>query len=109
MKMIVRVQQMQSYRDADGNLGKRIELVQDVEMPSMHAVQTEEGRVVAEVMQTMQQQFRPCKLNCLIVPKIILFLTEAEYEALQINFDVNRTYNVKLENETLRFSKPEQQ
>lgn len=109
--MKVRVAQIQSFRDADGNLGKRIELVQDVEIPSLHAVSaTEEGRVVADVVQTMQQQFMPgCKMICLIVPKIILFLTEAEYESLQINFDVNQIYNVALENNAIRFSKPEPQ
>ena len=108
--MMVRVAQIQSYRDADGNWGKRIDLVQDVEMPSLHAVQTGEGRIVADVMQTMQQQFMLCpKLNSLPVLKIILFLTEAEYEALQTNFDVNQTYNVTLENQAIRFSKPEPQ
>ena len=106
----MRVAQIQSYRDADGNWGKRIDLVQDVEVPSLHAVQSEGGRIVADVMQTMQQQFMPCpKLNSLVVPKIILFLTEAECEALQINFDVNQTYSVTLENQAVRFSKPEPQ
>jgi hypothetical protein len=110
--MKARVSQIQSFRDADGNLGKRIELVQDVEIPSLHAVSatTEEGRVVADVVQTMQQQFMPgCKMSCLIVPKIILFLTEAEYEGLQIDFNVNQIYNVALENKAIKFSKPEPQ
>jgi hypothetical protein len=39
------------------------------------------------------------------VPKIILFLTEQEYESLGIDFDVNQIYEVALENQTIKFKK----
>jgi len=41
----------------------------------------------------------------LAVPKIILFLTEQEYESLNIDFDVNQIYEITLENQTIKFKK----
>jgi len=38
-------------------------------------------------------------------PKILLFLTEQEYDSLCIDFDVNQVYEVALENQTIRFKK----
>jgi len=41
----------------------------------------------------------------LAIPKIILFLTEAEYESLGIEFDVNQIYDITLESQAVRFRK----
>lgn len=103
----VRVHKIESIRDLDGNLGKRIELIEDRQVP--HFVvrpQTEEAKVVQDVMQALQQQLPmfPGRAE-FAVPKLILFLTEQEYESLGIEFDVNQTYEIKLENQTLKFTK----
>jgi len=103
----VRVSKIESIRDLDGNLGKRIELVE--ERPVPHFVvrpQTEEAKVVQDVIQAMQQQLPifPARME-LQIPKIILFLTEQEYESLDIDFDVNQTYEITLENQTIKFMK----
>lgn len=103
----VRVNKIESIRDLDGNLGKRIELIE--ERPVPHFVvrpQTEEAKVVQDVLQALQQQLPmfPAKAQ-FAVPKIILFLTEQEYESLGINFDVNQTYEIYLENQTIKFRK----
>ncbi len=103
----VRVHKIESIRDLDGNLGKRIELIEDRRI-SRYVVrpQTEEAKVVQDVMQALQQQMPmfPIKSD-FPVPKIILFLTEQEYEALGIEFDVNQIYEIGLENQTLKFTK----
>jgi len=39
------------------------------------------------------------------LPKIILFLTEQEYEQLGINFDVNQLYEIELSNGSVKFKK----
>jgi hypothetical protein len=98
---------MESIRDLDGNLGKRIELIEERKLP--HFVlrpQTEEAKVVQDVLQALQQQLPmfPARTE-FAVPKIILFLTEQEYESLGIDFDVNQTYDVVLENQTIKFRK----
>ncbi len=103
----VRVHKIESIRDIDGNLGKRIELIEDRQIPRFVVrPQTEEAKVVQDVMQAIQQQMPmfPIKSD-FSVPKIILFLTEQEYEALSIEFDVNQTYEIGLENQTLKFTK----
>jgi len=103
----VRVQKIESTRDPDGNLGKRIELIEDRQVPRFIVrPQTEEAKVVQDVLQTLQQQMPmfPGRVD-FAIPKIILFLTEQEYEALGIDFDVNQVYEIKLENQTLRFTK----
>jgi hypothetical protein len=102
-----RVHKIESIRDLDGNLGKRIELIEDRHVPRFAVrPQTEEAKVVQDVLQAVQQQMPmfPIKSE-FAVPKIILFLTEQEYEALGIEFDVNLIYEIALENHALKFTK----
>ncbi|MEM2119031.1 MAG: arcadin 1 [Candidatus Bathyarchaeia archaeon] len=103
----VRVNKIESIRDIDGNLGKRIELLEEREVPRFAVMpQTEEGRMVQDVVQALQQQLPMFQIKPqLAIPKIILFLTEQEYEQLGISFDVNQTYDIKLENQNIKFSK----
>ena len=103
----VRVHKIESIRDLDGNLGKRIELIEDRQIPRFVVrPQTEEAKVVQDVMQALQQQLPmfPGRAE-LSVPKIILFLTEQEYESLGIEFDVNQIYEIELENQAIKFKK----
>jgi hypothetical protein len=103
----VRVNKIESIRDLDGNLGKRIELIEDRQIP--HFVvrpQSEEAKVVQDVLQAMQQQLPMFSMRGEIaIPKIILFLTEQEYESLGIDFDVNQIYEIELESQNIRFRK----
>ncbi len=103
----VRVNKIESIRDLDGNLGKRIELLEEREIPRFAVrPQTEEAQVVQDVLQALQQQmpmFQP--RTQLTIPKIILFLTEQEYESMGIEFDVNQIYDINLENQSIRFMK----
>jgi hypothetical protein len=48
--------------------------------------------------------FLPQKTQ-LATPKIILFLTEQEYDSLGISFDVNQVYEVALQNQAISFRK----
>ncbi|HXX87768.1 MAG TPA: arcadin 1 [Candidatus Acidoferrum sp.] len=103
----VRVNKIESIQDPDGNLGKRIELLEDRQIPRF-AVRpsSEEGQVVQDVLQALQQQMPMFSPRAqLAIPKIILFLTEQEYESLGIEFDVNQIYDITLENQGIRFTK----
>jgi hypothetical protein len=102
----VRVQKIESIRDPEGNLGKRIELIEDRVIPRF-AVRpaTEEARMVQEVMKSLQQQLpvlAPQKTQ-FALPKMILFLTENEYEELGINFDVNQLYELEMSGQAIKF------
>jgi hypothetical protein len=103
----VRVNKIESIRDLDGNLGKRIELLEDREVPNFVVrPRTEEAQMVQEVLQALQQQMPMLSpRGQLVIPKIILFLTEQEYESLGIDFDVNQVYEIALENQSIRFMK----
>jgi hypothetical protein len=103
----VRVNKIESIRDVDGNLGKRIELIEDRRIPQMVIrPQTEEAKMVQDVLQTLQQQMPMFSGRVdLTVPKIILFLTEQEYEMLGIDFDVNQIFDIGLENQSIKFMK----
>jgi hypothetical protein len=98
---------MESIRDMDGNLGKRIELVEEREISNyVMRPQTDEAKMVQDVMQALQQQMPMMpQRNQLAVPKIILFLTETEYDMLGINFDVNQVYQVDLGGQGIKFTK----
>lgn len=103
----VRVNRIESIRDLDGNLGKRIEFIEDRQIPRFIVrPQTEEAKMVQDVLQALQQQLPifPGRAE-FAIPKIILFLTEQEYESLGIDFDVNQTYEIILENQTIKFKK----
>lgn len=103
----VRVHKIESIRDLDGNLGKRIELIEERQIPRFVVrPKTEEAKVVQDVLQAMQQQLPiPLARKQFATPKIILFLTEQEYESMGINFDVNQVYEITLENQTIKFKK----
>jgi hypothetical protein len=103
----VRVNKIESIRDIDGNLGKRIELIEDRQIPNFVVrPQTEEAKMVQDVMQALQQQMPMFPMRTEVaIPKIILFLTEQEYESMGIEFDVNQIYEITLENQMLKFMK----
>jgi len=103
----VRVNKIESIRDLDGNLGKRIELLEEREIPRFAVrPQTEEAQVVQDVLQALQQQMPMFQSRTqFAIPKIILFLTEQEYESLGIEFDVNQVYDITLENQAIKFMK----
>ena len=102
----VRVQKIESIRDPEGNLGKRIELIEDRVIPRF-AVRpaTEEARMIQEVMKTVQQQLPmiAAQKTQFALPKMILFLTENEYEKLGIDFDVNQLYELELSGQSIKF------
>ena len=104
----VRVQKIESIKDPEGNLGKRIELIEDRIIPQ-YAVRpaTEEARMVQELMKNLQQQLPmlAAQKTQLRLPKMILFLTETEYERLGIQFDVNQTYELELSGQSIGFKK----
>jgi len=103
----VRVNKIESTRDLDGNLGKRIELLEEREVnPYILRPQTDEAKMAQDILQVLQTQipFLPQRQQ-LATPKIILFLTEHEYDSLGITFDVNQVYEVVLENQTIKFRK----
>jgi len=104
----VRVQKIESIKDPEGNLGKRIELIEDRMIPRF-AVRpaTEEARMIQEVMKNLQQQL-PMLANQttqFALPKMILFLTENEYEKLGISFDVNQIYALELSGQSISFKR----
>jgi len=103
----VRVNKIESTRDLDGNLGKRIELLEEREvLPFVVRPQTEEAKVAQDIMQALQQQMPifPQRTQ-FAIPKLLLFLTEQEYDSLAIEFDVNQVYEVTLENQSIKFKK----
>ena len=103
----VRVNKIESTRDLDGNLGKRIELLEEREInPYIVKPSSDEAKMAQDIMQALQQQmpFLPQRTQ-MATPKIILFLTEQEYDDFGITFDVNQVYEVMLENQGIHFRK----
>ena len=59
-----------------------------------------------DVMQALQQQL-PMMVpqTQFAFPKLIMFLTEQEYEQLGIDFDVNQVYELDLSGQAVKFKK----
>ncbi len=103
----VRVHKIESIRDPDGNLGKRVELIEDRVVPRFVVrPPSEEAKIVQEVVKSLQQQLPVLAPRAqMALPKVILFLTEREYEELGIVFDVNQVYELELADGSVRFRK----
>ena len=103
----VRVNKIESTRDLDGNLGKRIELVEERAIsPFVVRPQSDEVKMAQDVLQALQQQMPFLQQRTqLSIPKLLLFLTEQEYDSLGIDFDVNQVFEVVLENQSIKFKK----
>jgi hypothetical protein len=103
----VRVNKIESTRDLDGNLGKRIELVEERAIsPFVVRPPSEEAKMAQDVLQALQQQMPFLQQRTqLTIPKILLFLTEQEYDSLAIDFDVNQVFEVTLESQGIKFKK----
>ncbi|MGD9131935.1 MAG: arcadin 1 [Candidatus Bathyarchaeota archaeon] len=104
----VRVQKIESIRDPEGNLGKRIQLIEERVIPRFAVrPETEEARMIQEVMKSLQQQLPvlATQKTQFALPKIVLFLTENEYEKLGIDFDVNQIYELELSGQSIRFKR----
>lgn len=103
----VRVNKIESARDLDGNLGKRIELVEERGVsPFVVRPQSDEAKMAQDVFQALQQQMPFLQQRTqFAIPKILLFLTEQEYDSLGIAFDVNQVFEVALENQSIKFKK----
>jgi len=101
----VRVQKIESIQDPEGNLGKRIELIEDRVIPRFAVrPETEEARMVQEVVKTLQEQLPMFVARTqFALPKMILFLTEREYEKLGIDFDVNQIYELEMSGQAIKF------
>ncbi|HDI01168.1 MAG TPA: hypothetical protein ENF78_01895 [Candidatus Bathyarchaeota archaeon] len=113
--VLLRVARVESFETVEGELGRRIELVE--EKPATASItpagpQPEEVRLAHELAQTM---FQAMQMHIPIFrasrrvrsPKIILFLTEAECEELGLEFNVNQLYDVEFLNGTIRFKRVE--
>jgi len=103
----VRVQRIESIRDPEGNLGKRIELVEERVIPRLAIrPQSEEAKIVQDMVQALQHQLPIATApSQFALPKIILFLTEQEYEKLDIDFDVNQIYELDLSDQSIKLRK----
>lgn len=103
----VRVHKIESIQDPEGNLGKRIELIEDRVIPRFAVrPETDEARMVQEVVRTLQQQLPMfTTATQFSIPKMILFLTEREYEKLGIDFDVNQIYELEMSGQAIRFKR----
>jgi hypothetical protein len=103
----VRVNKIESTRDLDGNLGKRIELFEERAIsPFVVRPPSEEAKMAQDVLQALQQQMPFLQQRTqLTIPKILLFLTEQEYDSLGIDFDVNLVFEVTLESQGIKFKK----
>lgn len=106
----VRVHKTESFKDSEGNLGKRIDLVEDKEIApySFGGIRkgSEEAVIINEVMQGLQM-IMPAQMlpRAMTSPKIILFLTEHECETLGIQFEVNQVFEVILGEQGIKFQK----
>jgi hypothetical protein len=105
----VRVNKIESYRDLNGSLGKKIELIEEHEDHSNALVPNEAKAMMDGIQLVIQQTMPGMQMQIPVMPKMILFLTEDEYDSLGVSLDVNQTYQVIFEGQAIKFNKEYQQ
>ena len=102
--VVVKVLSVQSFVDPyTGEEGKKVEFV--VERPAPPVVSSSpEAAVVREAIEQLSALGLPIMLpSKRTLPKVVLYLTEDEAEALGISLDVNKRYEVTFSNGKLTF------
>ena len=111
--VLVKVQRISSYTDPETSRpGKIIELVEVRRRTGFYTgPQTEEGMVIQRMLQTALMQMQSLGLFPLTretgLPKIILYLTEEEYDLLNVKLEVNEVYEVSFKDGGIYFRRPE--
>jgi hypothetical protein len=108
--VLVRVFRITSFTAPDtGVPGKQIELVEVKRQP---VVTPQYGDDTARIAQSILTQIQsmgifPPMPREMTYPKVILFLTENEFDQLQVPMNVNDTYELTFEKEKMIFKLPE--
>ena len=111
--VLVKVQRISSYTDPETSRpGKIIELVEVKKRTGLYTgPQTEESMVIHRMLQTAIMQMQSLGLVPPIretgMPKIILYLTEEEYDLLNVKLEVNEVYEVSFKDGAILFKRPE--
>jgi hypothetical protein len=105
----VRVYKITSINDPDtGQPGKQIELVETRTRTSQtgsFGVGGDEAKMVKGILGQLQSMGMFPHIPQVILPKMTLFLTEQEYERLNIRFEVNDTYDVHMKDGVIAIRK----
>ncbi len=111
--VLVKVQRVSSYTDPETSRpGKIIELV---EVRSRGGVvvggQSEESVMIQRMLQTALMQMQSLGLvppmREMSFPKLILYLTEEEYDLLNVKLEVNEVYELTFKDGSISFKRPE--
>jgi len=104
----VRVQRISSITEPEtGRPGKQIELV-EVRRRGIQGVlnlPSEESRLIQGILGQFQSMGVLPIMRELVYPKLILTLTEDEYDRLGVRFEVNDIYDLELQGESIRFKR----
>lgn len=103
----VRVNRISSVTDPTTGLpAKQIELVEvkDVRRPEVYAA-GEEGRVLQGMMSQLQSMGLMPNIRELGMAKVVMTLTETEYDMFGIRLDVNEVYELDIRNGSLSLRK----
>ncbi len=103
----VRVQRINSVPDpVTGLPSKQIELVGVRERGQANQFPaSEEGRVIQGIISQFQSMGFVPQVREMGFAKIVMVLTETEYDMLGIRLDVNETYELEIRNGSLTFKK----
>lgn len=93
-----------------GRPGKQVELVEIRRRGGQPFVAgaSDEARVVQGILSQFQSMGIFPQLREMAIPKVTLFLSEEEYEALGIRFEVNDTYELVLKEGAITFRRATQ-
>lgn len=107
--MLVKVSRISSYTDPEKGLsGKQIELVEVRRKEARIAapgLPREESMMLMGIFAQLQSMGLLPQIREFTIPKLILFLSEDEYDMLGIRFEVNDVYELEFKNGRIELRK----
>lgn len=105
--VLIKVNRVSSYTDPEtGKLGKQIELVEVRRRQSPPRMMGEEAQLIQGIFSQLQSFGIPIQgVRDLVIPKMMIILTENEYDMLGVRFEVNDMYELTMSNGSITFTK----
>ena len=109
--VMVRVHRISSVSDPEtGQAGKQIELVESRGRTDKGPISGVGGGEEAKLIKGIVSQFQSFgvfpQMRELVLPKVTLFLSEAEYDLLAVRFEVNDTFELIMKDGAFMLKRP---
>jgi|GEM_PF-5404600 len=108
MKVKVKISRIEAIKDPTGKTGIRVDFVEEKKLPHGIVIQgqSEEARMVQNIVRALRQSGLPPfqVQQDVVVPRLVLFLSDEEREVLRIPLEAGKYYYIELKEGTINIT-----